>query len=178
MCYKRSASLCDTLIHSHFSGTSSWNPCGWLPKGTFKCGFCEICHYISNVNTFRLPNGRLFSPQYYVNCTTEGVVYLLKCGCGDFYVGKTMRPFARCIYEHMGDIKAGTLDTPMERHLGDKPGYKDINLTFTALDHVHPNPRGGNTDCQILKLEAKWIFILDATKPTGLNDHISFKSFL
>lgn len=49
---------------------------------------------------------------------------------------------------------------------------------FTALEHIPAHARGGDIDQKLLQLETKWIHTLDATKYPGLNEYISFKSFL
>lgn len=42
-----------------------------------------------NTPSVKLPNGQVFRAKHHVNCKTYGVVYLLLCDCGSFYVGKT-----------------------------------------------------------------------------------------
>lgn len=69
----------------------------------------------------------------------------------------------------------GNLETLLGRHVAFKHGHKNCQVTFRALDHLHSNPRGGNTDKKLLCLENKWIFDLKATEPPGLNDFIRFK---
>lgn len=54
-----------------------------------------------------------------------------------------------------------------------KHAYKNINIEFMDLDHVHPNVRRWNVDKALLKIKTKLINNLRATKPPGLNDYIS-----
>lgn len=113
-----------------------------------------------------------------MNCATTGVVYLLTCVCGGFYVGKTTRALVTRVREHYRDILTGNLDRPLGRHAAFRHGYKHINIQVKALDHVHSNPRGGDVDKAMLRLETRWIYDLKATVPPGLNDYISYGSFL
>lgn len=163
-------------IQSHFSA-SPQNLCLSLPKGAFNWGFCAQCQYVSNCKTFRLPKGAQFVPRHFVHCATLGVVFLLSCTCGDFYVGKTIKPFNKRISDHIRDNKIGNLKTPIGRHAAFKHGHKDCRVTFKALDHVNPYPRGVNLDKKLLCLENKWIFYLKATPPPGPNNFIRFKLF-
>lgn len=87
-----------------------------------------------------------------MDCVTPSVVYLLTCVCGDVYIGKTQRPFNSRISEHIRDIRKVNLDTPLGRHAAFKHGHKNGKVFFRALDHVHPHPRGGATDKQLLRL--------------------------
>lgn len=47
-----------------------------------------------------------------------------------------------------------------------------------ALDHVREDPRGGDFDKFVLQHETRWIHRLKALTPPGLNEEISFASFL
>lgn len=51
-------------------------------------------------------------------------------------------------------------------------------IKFSALKHVPAHVRGGGIDHTLLQLETKWIHNLNATRYPGLNEYISFKSFL
>lgn len=77
----------------------------------------------------------------------------------------------------MSDIKDENLESPIERHFGQKHLYKIDSLKFMALDRIHPI-RGGDFDKSILPTESSWIFNLKATRPPGLNDSISYAPFL
>lgn len=59
--------------------------------------------------------------------------------------------------------------------------YHNHNLAmigFFALEHIPPHDRGGDIDKQLLQLEAKLIYLLQATRTPGLNEGISYKPFL
>lgn len=51
-------------------------------------------------------------------------------------------------------------------------------ISFSALDHLPLNARGGSVDSALLQLEARWIHGLKAMVYPGLNETASFKSFL
>lgn len=79
-----------------------------------------------------------------------GVVYLMVGDCDAFYVGKTKRPF-------------------FHRIRGLYHNFNDTKMHFFALEHVPPNERGGDNDKSLLQREARWISVLGALRPPGLN---------
>lgn len=60
------------------------------PFGTFPCGSCAYCRYMDTRKNIQLPNGWRFNLKHFANCQTMGVVYPLQCGCGCYYIGKTI----------------------------------------------------------------------------------------
>lgn len=65
-----------------------------------------------------------------MNCDTVGVVYLLTCGCGIYYVGKTKCNFWRRIKDHVSDIRCGILNSLVARHFTTQHLYKVDSLEF------------------------------------------------
>lgn len=120
----------------------------------------------------------MFDFPHYVDFTTKGVISLWFCECGSYYVGKTIRAFQVCIREHLYASRICDLLSSIGRHRAICHEYRYINMFFTALDHVHESPCGGDYDRRVLQREAQWIFRLRANKYLGLNDALSFKSFL
>lgn len=53
-----------------------------------------------------------------------------------------------------------------------------LKICFLILDRIHPGMRGGVWNKILLQHEQRWIFRLNETKPPGLNESISFRSFL
>lgn len=103
-----------------------------------------------------LPNGGKFKPKYYVNCRTPGVVYLISCECGCFYVGKTKLEFWHRIYHHIVSIGKKNLGRLSSLVHGDTTP----KVKFLALDHIYANPRGGDFNTFLLQSELYWIFHL------------------
>lgn len=68
--------------------------------------------------------------------------------------------------------------SPISRHRAYGHHYKPIKLLFTALDRIHPNIRGWDLDRSLLQREAQLIYKFRATKLPGLNEALSFKSFI
>lgn len=63
-----------------------------------------------------LPNGQIFHPKHYTNCRTFGIVYLLLCNCGCYYVGKAKMKIWRRAYRHIKSMQCCNPDVPFGRH--------------------------------------------------------------
>lgn len=148
---KRCWSLRNKLTQSHFSDMPRYI-CASLTHGTYRCGFCAQCSYVTTSKEFTLTTGKVFVPWHFVSCSTPGVIYLITSFCGNLYVGKTSKTLSRRIYKHIRDITTGILDKPLGCHEAFKHGYRDVNITVRALDHAHPNVRGDDIDKCLLKL--------------------------
>lgn len=59
-----------------------------LPSGHFKCGPCKICRMAWEGNKFQVNNYEIVLKSF-TTCATEGTVYLWRCPCPQYYVGKT-----------------------------------------------------------------------------------------
>lgn len=147
-------------------------------RGMYRCDACEFCEWILKGPSFVLPNGRIHMIGHHVDCQTTGVIYIMFCRCGSFYVGKTIRNFWRWIYDHIYYIRKNLLYTPIGRHVTLKHNHDISMVKFTVLEKVLGDPRGENFDRKLLQREARWIFNHNATTAPGLNDAFSFKPFL
>lgn len=93
-------------------------------------------------------------------------------------MGKTKRPFLKRIKDHVGPIHKRLMTTAISRHVGREHNFDVDMIKFTSLKHVPIHVRGGGIDRTLLQLETKWIQSLNATRYPGLNEYISYKSFL
>lgn len=172
--YKRTLSLKDKLTSSHYSANPCW--CRHHQHGITRCGKCAFCSWIYVGTQFMLPNGERFSPNFHADCDTQGVVYLMSCKCGAFYVRKTARHF-RClrIKDHVYSANSKML-TAVNGHL-DLYHKFDVSLvSFIALPWWSPKiPGGGKWDKFILQRETIWIERLNAKHAPGINEAQSYK---
>lgn len=133
--YGISASLCDLLVRSHYSspGVDRW--CSRI--GTFHCGSCNVCNYLSHGASS--VSGKLWTCAHFVDCATQGVMDLWLCGCGSYYIGKTAQAFRINIMEHLYAANICDPLSPIGRHRAIQHGYRPTQMSFTVLDHIHPN---------------------------------------
>lgn len=108
-------SLQDHLVSSDFKEGGHRDPCRQF--GTFTCGGCGYCRFINTSKNLTLPNGERYSPRHFANCNTPGVVYLLLCDCGCFYVGKTAQEFWLRAYRHLASMQTCNPSLPLGRHV-------------------------------------------------------------
>lgn len=125
-----------------------------------------------------LPNGLPFKPQHYANCKTVGVVYLLKCQCGRFYIGKTKLEFCKRARRHIASMLTANPELPLGRHVSGYHAGVCPRFQSVILDHIHPNMRGGEWNKLLLQREARWIMELNATHPPGLSTQLSYRPYL
>lgn len=75
-------------------------------------------------------------------------------------------------------MKTADPDLPLGRHVTLVHGGKFPSIKFLILDRIHPSPRGGDWNKILLQRELKWIHLLKATIPPGLNEAVCFRPFL
>lgn len=172
---RRAKFLKDQLVQSHFVDPRSLSN---QPATTIPCGNCEACPFLDLRNKVILPNGQFWTQKRAATCHSSGVIYLLSCPCGDFYIGKTRRQLSMRIREHVTSATSGFFRTVIGRHFALKHEYNFTGIKFLPLTIIECPDRGGDWDQLLLQAETRWIFRLKADCPPGLNECISYASFL
>lgn len=113
-----------------------------------------------------------------ITCLDSGIIYLMRCDCQAFYIGKTRRQFQRRIHDHICAIANVKIKTPIAYHMGLIHNFDLSMLHFVALECITMMERGGDWDQLLLRHEARWIHNLNGVCTPGLNDKLSFKPFL
>lgn len=171
--YRRSTSIKDALVHSHFTDKSL------LPSSRvriFPCGGCGACDSLDTRSTAVLPGGYRWTQRHHITCTTLGIIYLLQCTCNAFYVGKTRRAFNIRMLEHITAAQAGYFRTAIGRHIELNHNYES-KASYSYHCPQSPHMREGGLGPRTTS-ECKWIFRLKSDQHPGLNNAISFASFL
>lgn len=88
-------------------------------------------------------NRELFVPKFHADCDTQGIVYLMLCQCGAFYVGKTTRHFRYRFKDHVYYSANGKMVTTVSRHLDLYHKFNVSLVSFIALAVVPRDSRGG-----------------------------------
>lgn len=142
--YRRGRNIGDFVVHSHYTPPPQEGT--WLTRqvlGTYRCGGCKACQYIwKTKTTYNHRTGIEYQSRYFANCKTPGVVYLARCDCPLFYVGKTTRELRRRILEHIGDIQHSR-DTPITQHMRSVHQKAPFTISFWALEVIKADIRGG-----------------------------------
>ncbi|CAJ0946852.1 unnamed protein product [Ranitomeya imitator] len=114
----------------------------------------------------------------------EAIVYYAQCPCKQIYIGMTTRAFKVRVQEHIRDIHNAVkcsepaLLKSIPRHFFEAHNSNPKGLCFRGIDRVYIGIRGGNAKQRLLQKETHWIVTLNTLSPFGLNEAISFKSFL
>lgn len=77
-------------------------------KGTFRCGNsrCKICSHIKHgLKQCEGLEGKFYSIDSFISCSTPFMVYGLSCPCGKLYVVSTIRPLRERFGEHRNNVK-------------------------------------------------------------------------
>lgn len=140
--YRRSTSLKDSLVSSHFINPA--NSLSLPAITTTPCGNCNYCEFLDIRTKLTLPHGIKWGAKHNVTCTTMGIIYLLQCPSGAYYVGKTSRPFNIRISEHIKAAEAGFFKTIIGRHVAFDHNYQLPDLKFLPLTRLDTHDRGGD----------------------------------
>lgn len=185
--FRRSKNLRDLLVRSHLVGSTPNRLFGSKgPKwGCKPCHSCVACNNVSSMTTFwNSDKSREFTITHTINCQTKAVIYFATCPCGLIYIGMTSRELRRRVREHVLGIQSAATESdiqslkPIPRHFKSRHNCDPTLLRVWGIDQILPNPRGGNIKKILAQKEAQWIFRLDTVQPKGLNENLSFSSFL
>jgi len=148
-----------------------------LKDGNYPCGHCAQCHNTWRTPVFRHPrSGKSFSVKGFITCSTENVIYLVKCPCDKIYIGKTTRVLKQRISEHKSSIRRNDINYPVARHFNEA-SHPVSSLRFQSIEHIEL-PRRGDIDMKLCQRELFWIDTLNALQPTGLNEDFDMSVML
>lgn len=111
-----------------------------------------------------------------ITCSTN-VVYLIKCICGVWYVGKTKRSQKTRIAEHRSNIRTLDQRNPVAVHFMEAR-HNIRSLRYIGIEHVKATRSGGHTDNLLLRRELYWIHRLSTMSPRGLDQEFDIRPFL
>ena len=145
-------------------------------KGIFQCKkrACLTCQFITHgTDKIHLPSGKLLNIKHFVTCSTEFVVYVLRCSCGLFYVGRTIRALRARIGDHRRLIKKGCTEHSVPRHFNLCHNKDFKHLEVFVIEHIPKGTLTANERFSLLcRREVFWIHRFDCLAPKGLNEEI------
>ena len=178
--FSRGRNLRDVLVHSDLPPpvTISQRTLSPIPDGNYKCGACAQCNSTFKTTFFNHPHsGKVIPIKGIISCNTKGVIYVIYCPCGKYYVGKTMRALKTRIAEHRSSIRCKNLLYPVAAHFVEA-GHSISSLRYLGVEKLPTPRRGGDFDNSLLKREAWWIHSLNTLAPNGLNIDFDLRPFL
>ncbi|OCT86394.1 hypothetical protein XELAEV_18020076mg [Xenopus laevis] len=172
--FRQSRNLRDSLTHSHYVPPASST---WLSnriKGCHKCGKCVACPFIKRMYSFiRKTDNCEHHIKDFINCNTEGVIYMLRCECGMDYIGKTIRQLKWRVMEHVGDVR-NKRNTSVANHINEIHAGDTKVMHFMGIEKINHTTRVGDLDKKLLCKEAEWIYSMKSRAPLGLNEGFTF----
>ncbi|KAM4014425.1 uncharacterized protein ACNLHF_018048 [Anomaloglossus baeobatrachus] len=187
---RRNKNLRDHLIRSHYESnrrdpTFLGNFKPNVKMGCFPCGGCVACPNICRESTFTdAKNVKTYEIRKYITCNSRAVIYYATCPCPKIYIGLTTRQLKVRTREHILGIEAARNATNIEdlktlpRHFAMFHSCNGGSLKVKGIDQIDLGLRGGEISRRLAQLEARWIYTLGTVCPSGLNENISFASFL
>lgn len=164
-------------------GTQKQSVQQWIGlKGFHRCGTCVGCRatkFPKKTNLVKsTTNNHQSMIKEFLTCNSRGVIYLIECPCKKQYVGRTKRALKVRIAEHVGNIKKGYEKHSLSSHFKTTHSQDPTGLTFTALEKVENDWRGGDYIKKMSRIESKYIFEFNTLIPLGLNAEMEVFGFL
>lgn len=162
--FMRATSLRDTLTFSHYQNGS--NPSCCLPRGTYRCGGCSHCPWVTEGRGIHLSN-----------CTNHGIMWIAKPGVSFiwwhvnamlFISAKPNWKFDQRIRDHIYYSGNGKVITPVTRRIGLHQKFENTSASF-VLEIISAYLKGGDWDNHILRSKTLWIEKLSATISPGIS---------
>lgn len=169
------------------------SPCGYSPGSwstikRAKMGVqkvpvlcCLPQHCTNEYNLELYPNQRIYyHPHYQLQYYSHSVF----CHMSFIYVGLTTRELKKRVCEHVLGIRSARDEDDLLKlktipiHFKIQHESNPQGLKEWGIDRILLNQRGGNFAKLLAQRKAKWIYILDIVAPQGLNENLSFSSFL
>lgn len=97
------------------------------------CCACNYCKYMYTKKKPILPNGQIFCPRHFANCETIGVVYMLHCDCGCFYIDKTKLEFWKRVHRHIQGLQTSSPELLLGRHTNStctSTNFQKLNFSY------------------------------------------------
>ncbi|OCT83086.1 hypothetical protein XELAEV_18025626mg [Xenopus laevis] len=122
-------------------------------------------------------SSRHFKIDFYANCGTKNVIYLITCQCGLQCIGKTIRPIRKRISEHLNCVYRHGSSSAVAKHLLEHHNGK-LCLSFQVIDRFIPGARKGDMETLLLRKEAFWVYKLCTVVPKELNREWELNRFV
>lgn len=183
---RRAPNLKDRLMHSHFVRPKESLGRGFRTTGSFPCGDCNVCGFMTPTNIFKNPqNNETTVLKSFINCRTRNVIYGLICPCAKLYIGQTSQLLKQRVQKHFSTISLAQRDkdqgkklTTIAEHYLEHHAGRYVGTKIVGLERVLGNGRGGDIGIALLRKESRWIFETNSLYPDGLNAELLFSGYL
>lgn len=117
-----------------------------------------------------------FSVKGLFTCSTENIIYLLKCPYDEHYIGKTTRMLKQRISEHKDSVRGNEMKSPAAHHFNE---FFTASLRFQGIEHIELQ-RGGDMERKKKnkQREPLWTDTLNILHPLGLDEDFDMRVML
>lgn len=134
--YRKGKSIANQLIKSDITPKKCYLLEMTNMKGTFPCNSCQHCSsVIKGPNIHHPVQGYSIPVKDYYTCSSENIIYLLKCPCGMAYVGQMSRNVKIRLNEHKFNIQLYGVCKQKEEQLGTIEDSKTKFGKITVAKH-------------------------------------------
>ncbi|XP_069502072.1 uncharacterized protein [Ambystoma mexicanum] len=127
--YSKSKSMREHLIKADLSAEKRTQE---TYKGTTPC---HNCNNLITGNTILHPHkGYKINLHHSSTCDSKNVIYGIKCPCGIYYVGMTMRKAKIRWSEHKSNIRTGAIKSPVTQHFKKERHYLSNKIHHSGTD--------------------------------------------
>ncbi len=118
--YRRGPNLRNKVVQANIKVNSKQTLLAPLKDGNYPCGHCAQCHNTWRTPVFRHPrSGKSFPVKGFITCSTENIIYLLRCPCDKIYIGKITCMLKQRISEHKSSIRRKDVNYPVAQHFNE-----------------------------------------------------------
>lgn len=128
--------------------------------------------------SFARKDGRQFNILQFICCSTQFVVYGLKCPCGSLYVGRTVRTMRTRFGEHRRFIEQKKDKHSVPRHFCQAHNGSTQGLELFGIEAIPMSLPEGERFSRLCQRESFWIFTLNSMSPEGLNEELEVHSLI
>lgn len=180
--YRKAPSLKNKIAPSKFpSDHIITNPTQLIPLvGMFQCKKirCKTCSFVQHGKKSFVSKGKTYLLDQFYNCSSEFVVYGLKCPCGLIYVGRTICPLRQRFGQHRRLIEGGKDLHSVPRHFAEHHKKSTVGLEVWVIEQISKSMSQAERFKKLCARETFWIYCLDVLSPGGLNEGIEIATVL
>lgn len=180
--YRRAPHLKNKIAPSKFKPISTTPPVLLLIPlvGMYQCrkALCKTCNFVQHGRKSFTTKGKTYMLKDFFNCSSDFVIYGLRCPCGLMYVGRTIRALRRRFGEHRRLIEGGTDPHSVPKHFASAHQGSTDGLEVWVIEQIPRSLPAAERFKKLCARETFWIYTLDVLSPGGINESMEIATIL
>lgn len=147
-------------------------------NGMYQCKKqkCLTCKFVSSPKIFAT-KGNTYQFREFFNCSSDFVIYGIRCLCDLLYIGRTIQTLRKRFGEHRRSIKEN-LNLTIPRHFKEYPQGSTNGMRVWVIEQIPRTLSRVERFKRLCERETFWIYTLDALAPGGLKEDIEINPVL